>query len=458
MVQTRLKALLAVVFCALLCFADCSAAEPGAIVAKLENHQGTASIASRLAEPYRLAIDVDPKTDREPLTIRVELPTTGRSAWPVADVEVRDAHGRALAVRRSGIEWDKLLIAVPAVRDTYFVQAVTPPGGRPQLTDEKERHLADQATGLSLAIARWHDGRRAALSIRFDDSHPTHLSKAIPILREYGFRGTFMVNPGGREPGSRRRSDFDEHRAEWEAVATRGDQEFANHSAHHRGAIGDEDAETEIGGAAKTLWSLLPGKSPLMALNLGGGTQWETTRTLRYYLDKYHLFDASGSSTGMDDTYGNRVGAFRQMLEQHIARGLWYRVHYHYIGEGLSSSEANFRAVLEIAKERAADLWIAGMAEIYKYQTERNGSKLILVSSDPQSLRFKLSCPTDRELYDQALTIEAALPDSWPPDRIAVENEEGKALAARTVNADGRMTLRFEAAPRTAVYTVGVNR
>ena len=274
---------------------------------KFEKYRGPATVAAQPVDRYKVRLDVDPKTEREPLTIRVELPATARNAWPVADVEVRDARGRALAVRRSGIEWQNLLIPVPAVRDTYFVQAVDPPGGRPSLPAEKERHLADQATGLSLAIARWHDGRQAALSIRFDDSHPTHLSKAIPILREYGFRGTFMVNPGGKEPNTRRRSDFEDHRAEWEACARQGDQEFANHSLHHRGAIGDEDTEAEIGDAAKAIWQLFPGKSKLMALNLGGGTRWETTRTLRYYLDKYHLFDASGSSTGMDDTYGNRV-------------------------------------------------------------------------------------------------------------------------------------------------------
>ena len=43
---------------------------------------------------------------------------------------------------------------------------------------------------LRLSVAKWRDGRAAALSIRFDDSHPTHLAKAVPILREYGFRGT----------------------------------------------------------------------------------------------------------------------------------------------------------------------------------------------------------------------------------------------------------------------------
>lgn len=452
--QSRFWASMCLTPTALLLSGSGAAAELAGVAVKFEKYDGPATVVAQAVDRYKLRLDVDPKTERKPLTLRVELPASGRHAWPVADVEVRDVRGQARTVRRSGIEWENLLIPVPAVRDTYFVQAVGPPGNQPPLPAEKERQFTDQARGFSVAIARWHDGRQAALSIRFDDSHPTHLSQAIPILRQYGFRGTFMVNPGSKEPNTRRRSDFEDHRAEWEACARQGDQEFANHSLHHRGAIGDEDAEAEIGDAAKAIWELFPGKSKLMALNLGGGTTWETTRPLRYYLDKYHLFDASGSSTGMDDTYGNRVEGFRRMLQQHLERGLWFRIHYHYIGEGLSTSEANFRAVLDIAKEHQAVVWIAGMADIYKYQTERNGSKLALVSSDARRLTFRLSCLTDPELYDQPLTIEVTPPASRPSRRIAVQDAQGQAVAVRTAQAGGQSVLRFEVAPRDATYTI----
>jgi len=449
-----LRALIWLASCSCLHSEKTLADDSSGVLVKFEEYDGPATIVTQSVDAYKLKIDVDPKTEREPLVIHVELPTSGRHAWSVADVEVRDVHGQPVAVRRSGIEWHRLLIPVPAVRDTYLVHAIVPPGGRPPLLADKERSFADKATGMSVAIARWHDGRQAALSIRFDDSHPTHLTAAIPILRQYGFRGTFMVNPGGREPNSRRRSDFEEHHDEWEAVANRGDQEFANHSAHHRGAIGDEDVEAEIGEAAKAIWRLSSRKGQLMALNLGGGTLWETTRPLSYYLDKYHLFDASGNSTGMDDTYGNRVANFRRMLEEHIERGLWYRIHFHYIGEGLSSSEANFRAVLDIAKEHESAIWIAGVADIHKYQTERNGACLTLVRSEPRHLTFRLSCSSNPELYNQPLTIEVMPPLSWPPNRLAVTSPQDKAIAIRTVQDHGKTVLRFEAAPRTTVYTI----
>jgi hypothetical protein len=438
--------------------ATLSAADLGGVIVRLDDYRGPASVVAQLVAPYQLRLTLNPADEARPLTIRVELPASGPRVWPVNEVEVRDAHGNALLVRRSGIEWSKLLIPVPATAGDYFVQVVPVSGARSPLPSEQERVLVDAGTGLSVGIARWHDGRKAALSIRFDDSHPTHLTKAIPILRDYGFRGTFMINPGGPEPGSRRRSDFELHQAEWAAVAQQGDHEFANHSAHHRGARGDDDMDAEIGRAAEAIWQLTPGRSKLLALNLGGGTSWETTRTLRHYLEKYHLFDASANSTGMDDTYGNRVANFRRLLEQHLARGLWCRIHYHSIGEGRASSEANFRAALDVAREHQPDLWIAGLAGIHKYQAARNASRLTLRQSEPTRLTFEFHCQTDTVLYDQPLTLEITPPPAWAASRIKVTDARGHALPLRPALVGGAAVLRCEVAPRNAEYAIELMR
>ncbi len=434
-------------------------AEVAGVKIQVVDEEKTATLSAEALGKHELRIDVDPHGERGPLTIRVELPTSGRNAWPAADVEVLDSEGRAIPVRRPGIEWHNLSISVPAVRAAYVVHAVGPPGGRPGLPPEEERYVTDPATGLSATIARWHDGRRAALSLRFDDSHPTHLSVAIPLLRQYGFRGTFMVNPGGPDPpGSRRRSAFHDHRAEWEACARRGDQEFANHTLHHRGAADDESMERQVGGASEIIWDLFPGKSKLLALNLGGGTQWTTTKTLRYYLDKYHLFDASSGSLGMDDVYGNRVEEFRRHLERHVERGGWCRVHFHAIGPGLNSSEANFRAALDVAKERESDLWIAGMADIHKYQTERLGAKLAIESKGARRALLRLSCSTDPGLYDQPLTIDVIIPKSWAPELVAIKGREGEAIKARRRSTSDGVVLGFGVPPTDAGYTIEERR
>ena len=431
--------------------------EVAGVKVRLMDDQGSATVSAEATGKHRLRVKVDPRSQETPLNVGVELPISGRNAWPAADVEVLDAQGQAVSVKHVGIEWHKLLITVPAKPAAYLVHVADAPTARLRPLPESARHVTEAKTGLSATICRWFHGRRAALSLRFDDSHPTHLSKAIPILNEHGFRGTFMVNPGNHPAGSRRRSAFQEHRSEWEAVARSGSHELANHSLHHRGAQNDVDMEEQVGGASQAIWALSPGKSKLLALNLGGGTSWETTRTLRYYLDKYHLFDASSGSLGMDDVYGNRAAAFRQQLERSIQAERWCRVHFHYIGTGLSSSEENFRAALEVAKEHEPQLWIAGMADIYKYQTEREHAELTVASPDTRTVLLTLTCATDPVLYDQYLTIEASLPASWSSQEVTVRPAKPDA-AVPTVTVTAERTIRFDVPPITAAYLLRIVR
>jgi hypothetical protein len=420
----------------------------GGVKIALERYSGPAKVSATSLDKFKMRVQVERMGESQPLSVRVELPKSGRDVWPANDVEVRDEAGDAMPVRRSGIEWENLLVPVADKISEFVVQAVPPAVPLPRSTSDKERVIQDATSGAQVRIANWPQGRTAALSIRFDDSHPTHLSKAIPILREYGFKGTFMVNPGPKEPGSRQNYSFETQYAEWEAVMKQGDMELANHSAHHRGAKGDDDMDREIGGAAEAIWKLTPRKSKLTALNLGGGTLWATTRTLRHYLDKYHQFDASSGSLGMDDSYGGRVEAFRKALQTHLERGLWCRMHYHYIGEGLSSSEVNFRAALDIVKQHQDKLWIAGMADIHKYQTERSSSKLTLAKSDANSLAFQLDCATDAVLYDQPLTLELNLPESWKTRDVILQEAQGQAVKP------AGSPLRFEVPPRSSAFVI----
>lgn len=420
-------------------------AEVDGVRVKFVDYQGSATFTVQAIGKRSLRIDVDPRSEHRLLTLAVELPSSAQTTW-AADVEVVDLTGRPLPARHLGIEWHRFTFSVPAKPGTYLVRAVEPPGGLPPVFPEREREATEPTTGLTAAIAKWYCGRKAALSIRFDDSHPSHLSTVIPILREYGFRGTFMICPGG--------SDFEDHRAEWEAVAQQGDQEFANHTAHHRGAVGDEDMEVEIGEAAKAIWKLFPSKSKLMALNLGGGTTWETTKTLRYYLDKYCLFDASHGSLGMDDVYGNRASAFRQHLQRHLETGGWCRIHFHAIGPGLNTSDANFRAAMEIAKEYESDLWIAGMADIYKYQTERQATTLRIRAESPRRALLAVSCFTDPKLYDQPLTIELTLPPTWTQGEVKVKQVTPRELSVPPVAAPDAKTVRFSVPPIHATYAI----
>jgi hypothetical protein len=129
-------------------------------------------------------------------------------------------------------------------------------------------------------------------------------------------------------------------------------------------------------------------------------------------------------------------------------------VHYHYIGDGLSTSEANFRAALDIAKEHQGKLWIAGMADIHKYETERRGARLEIENKTESRIILKLSCTTDPVLYDQPLTIDVTLPKSWATERVLVTNVNTEELDVRRVSTSASVVLQFDSRPTDAAYTI----
>lgn len=68
----------------------------------------------------------------------------------------------------------------------------------------------------------WPHGRRAALSLTFDDGDPSQLRHAVPILGEAGLRATFYPLPWVIRPDA----------AAWRAAAASG-HEIGNHTLTH---------------------------------------------------------------------------------------------------------------------------------------------------------------------------------------------------------------------------------
>ena len=70
----------------------------------------------------------------------------------------------------------------------------------------------------------WPEGRRAAVSLSYDDGHPDNLDHAVPDLEERGFLGTFYLTTNRER--MRERAD------DWRAAFQRG-HEIGNHTVRH---------------------------------------------------------------------------------------------------------------------------------------------------------------------------------------------------------------------------------
>jgi len=79
---------------------------------------------------------------------------------------------------------------------------------------------------------RWPDGRRAAVSLSWDDARPSQVDVGVPILDRYGIKGTFYVLP----------RNMKQRVARWRAAAANG-HEIGNHSLKHP-CMGNFDWQT----------------------------------------------------------------------------------------------------------------------------------------------------------------------------------------------------------------------
>ncbi|MCJ7822266.1 MAG: polysaccharide deacetylase family protein, partial [Armatimonadetes bacterium] len=168
-------------------------------------------------------------------------------------------------------------------------------------------------------ICRWHGGKRAALSLRFDDSDSSHIEQAVPMLNEHGLIGTFLVCPGT--------DDYRTYQAVWEGPVLQRGHELGNHTMNHEGADTDEEAEQQIGSAAELLHRLQP-ELKLLVFGAGGGTEWFPRKSFAFFRAKYGLVSAGDAASGWamscTETYPNwSVSRFAAELEQAVADGVW---------------------------------------------------------------------------------------------------------------------------------------
>jgi hypothetical protein len=299
-------------------------------------------------------------------------------------------------------------------------------------------------------ICHWYGGKKAALSLRFDDSHVTHVTLAIPWLDEYGLAGTFLVNPGSRP--------YQENVTVWEGPLEERGHEIGDHTMHHRGARTDREADWEIGEAARIIRSSQPAPR-LMAFQRGGATKWLQRRPLKGFLAECALFNADEGGGGFVMSCSEQYPsfspeAFARLLDRAIAESGWMKPHFHVIAESgnLHISPETFRELLDIIAARRADLWSAGISTIHQYERERKGSKLFAHAWGNDVLALQLACEFDERLYQQVLTLEADLPAGVA--EASVVDGEGKSVDGSIAKVDGKAVVRFDVPPRDGNYEI----
>ncbi len=233
----------------------------------------------------------------------------------------------------------------------------------------------------------WPDGRRAAVSLSFDDGRPTQMDAGLPVLGELGLKVTFYVVPGAIE----------KRQTAWRAAAQAG-HEIGNHSLMHactgnfawsrQKALEDYtlarlDAELEQAGVEiKRLTGVLPTTFayPCGQTFVGRGpttTSYVPLISKRFLVGRLWMGELANDPSFVDLSQVHAVpmddkelSQLKPMLDGAVEQGRWLVLGGHDIGtqsEPYTTRVTFLRALAEYLKTPERGIWVAPVGTVAEW-------------------------------------------------------------------------------------------
>lgn len=305
----------------------------------------------------------------------------------------------------------------------------------------------------------------------FDDGFQAHYTHVRKIFNQFGFKGTFYVNPH-RLKKTRTDSDEQTH-AYWSQLSemAREGHEIGSHSYSHPYLtgmeIGDETTPGtllhELSASKKTIEEMIPGyRCITMAHPFGAYDSTVIEHALKYYhasrsagvlinessLTNEEFMKLNGKAirwrdkreTPEDDA--PKLKRFITSLEKEcIPHGKWAILIAH---EVLPFSELKdtdsyeptsnewLISLCEYLEDESqnGNLWVDTVANVTKYIKERDAFTHEILSLSKDEIEIKLDTFLDHEIFNYPLTVEIILPDTWK-SVILTQNGRNELLAAQ---------------------------
>ena len=274
-----------------------------------------------------------------------------------------------------------------------------------------------ESTNTMPQIARWYNNHDCAVSLRFDDNDPSHIKFVIPQLNKYGFKGTFMVNPG---------RNYKKYKDFWEKVLPQMGHKLGNHTWHHHGAKNPKEAEFEIGEVSKLIWKLYPEETKLNVFASGGGELWGGNRwhkssdEYKAITKKYHLIDLyDGNHPGIELNSSFSKEKVEKLIDNAIEERIHQAFSFHKIGNkslkdylrkivsnfNYTFSQDQFWEMIKYINYKKQRIWIVDLVSVLKYEAELYTSNIDIIRNSENTIYLNLKIGTDPILYDQELTL-----------------------------------------------------
>jgi peptidoglycan/xylan/chitin deacetylase (PgdA/CDA1 family) len=233
---------------------------------------------------------------------------------------------------------------------------------------------------------RWPDGKRAALSITFDDARMSQMDSGTALLDKYGIKATFFVVPSNVEA----RLDG------WKKAVTSG-HEIGNHTINHpctgnfswsaKNALENytlDDMRNELIACNKRIEELLGVKPEVFAYPCGQKFVGRGTNTKSYVPVVAKMFilgrgwrDEAMNDPGFCDLAqvsgiemdGKNFDEILPLIEEVRRSGQWLILAGHEMGDsGVQTTRLKMlKQLIEYVQDPANGIWIAPAGTVAKY-------------------------------------------------------------------------------------------
>ncbi len=327
------------------------------------------------------------------------------------------------------------------------------------------------ATQHHTNVLTWKDGRKAALTLTYDDNRNDHLSIAAPAMTARGLVGTFNVIPGvytwDRLPG-------------YQSIPQNG-HELASHTMKHRRCDiktpeedpcnyyfhSLEELQQDCNEVKAILDPLQKDGRPTVSFTYPGGVWTKDTKPIiasqflsaRLSLsgknvndpappDMYKIKDCYvgyGTYPGWDN-YDFAYGMLTWYMNEALNSQGWVVEEYHDIvwpGYSGLNLQAYYDHLDDLADEvNDGELWVATQGDVARYIYSRQASHIDSVSDEPNLIQFTLDDDLDDRIFDVPLTLKTEIPVALNPNGLIISHN-GSQTAYTLIEDSGQTYLVY---------------
>ncbi len=335
----------------------------------------------------------------------------------------------------------------------HTVHAGSIPGTVKKVNNNNPQKASDIYGNVS--VKKWADGKSSAFSFTFDDSYMSQYTYALPILNQYGFKGTFFVIAGAVTDGPPQDWRYG-YWWQFREMAAEG-HEIGAHTITHPDlttlSVGDINTPNtltyELYQSKKVIEDEIPGYKcislayPYCSYNSTveniTAKYFEAARTCGDYIvpsdisgikwyeinseepvfdmprntvaddqDEFQKYIDNVQNKSIDRSGWSVFFAHEVVPMSQIAAGddttMWYPVSTEWLTQ-----------LCEWAKSKSdsGQLWVATFGNVVRYIKERENFNYNIVSLDSNQVEISTSTGLDSSIYNYPVTVDISVPGGW---------------------------------------------